>query len=135
MLRQIRQRWGRRARRRARWRRTGGGRLLLWPLAQRALLARWRPPERVMALLLLTPPLTGLGEVAPGAAGKAHEAAGGQGHPQAALVVGAVEGLSRCIGEILYASVTRFMEAKSRPSLPFSLSRYVVSAARLPRAT
>jgi hypothetical protein len=43
-------------------------------------------------VLLLPPSLACLFQVAPGATGKAHEAADSQGHPQAALVGGAVEG-------------------------------------------
>ena len=48
-----------------------------------------------MALLVFLPPLARLGEVAPDAAGKAHEAAGGELHAQATLVVAAVVGAQR----------------------------------------
>src|SRR2546430_17098726 len=51
-----------------------------------------RPPEGRLPLPLFLPALAGLRQVAPGAAGKAHEAAGGHRDAQAALVVAAVKG-------------------------------------------
>src|SRR5712691_5935182 len=64
-----------------------------WRLATawHALAAGWRPPEGGLALLLFTPLCTRRFHIAPGATGKAHEAAAVHLHAQAALAVGAVE--------------------------------------------
>jgi hypothetical protein len=54
-----------------------------------------RPYEGRLPLLLLSPTLAGLFEIAPGAAGKAHETPAVHLHAQAALAVGTVEGAER----------------------------------------
>ena len=57
-----------------------------------ARLAGWRLLQGYLALLLLAPLRSRCLHIAPGPAGKAHEAAAVHLHPQAALAVGAVKG-------------------------------------------
>src|SRR5262245_56233314 len=64
-------------------------------MVRSARLAGWRPPGGRLALLLRTPLHTGRVHVAPGPAGKAHEAATLHLHAQAPLAIGAVEGAER----------------------------------------